>query len=753
MEKRFVATLSRSQGRSGWSVIFRHPVRIDPNTGKSGLRVRQGLRTGEEAEANQIKDELNQLLGDEAFWNAAARQDAEGRFHRRAVEIFFHEMVPEERDFAAVREGLIPLPSSTNSDYRRVLLLGTTGAGKTTLLRQLLGTDPETERFPSTSTAKTTVHETEVVVTDGPYRAAATFFPVEEVREHLNECISEAVLAAHRGAGDSDVLRRLLVHVNQRFRFNYVLGNGPGLADSALDDEDEYEAAPRELDNDESIDLAATNELLERAVGAVREMARRQNVALRDELGAEEKDQRVVDELFEEELDRRLRGSESFNRLSDELLDELELRFSMLDQGNLTKNKQGWPQSWYWECADRADFLKMVTRFSSNHAPRFGRLLTPLVNGIRVSGPFAPTWSGAAQPKLVLLDGEGIGHTPKSLAAISTAVTRRIDLVDAVVLVDSATQPMQAAPITAMKELISSGNAKKLIVLFSQFDRVKGDNLQNAAEKERHVLESAENVLAAVGQELGYFAERALRGRLEDACYFAGNLNEPLSEARKSHKRTISQLQAMLGAIDSIVERPEPIEARPVYDRLRLVLAVKKAAEGFRDTWWPMLGLPSTAVGGKQHWKRIWALSRRLATPGWADEYGDLKPVADLKKHLQGRLYVQLQNPIRWEPSEPATEEKKQQVFDRLANALSAKTLELAARRIRAERLVEWQSAYGQAGRGASYARAQIIGNQIYSRAAPIPDDTPFPDGNAFLHEVVSLVDEACSAAGATLLN
>lgn len=49
------------------------------------------------------------------------------------------------------------------------------------------------------------------------------------------------------------------------------------------------------------------------------------------------------------------------------------------------------------------------------------------------------------QPKLVLLDGEGLGHTPKSVAAISTSLTRRIESTDAIVLVDNAVQPMQAA--------------------------------------------------------------------------------------------------------------------------------------------------------------------------------------------------------------------------------------------------------------------------------------------------------------------
>jgi len=274
MEKRFSATLSRSQGRSAWAVIFRHPVRVDPNTGKPGLRVRQGLGTPDETEANDLKDQLNQLLADESFWSLPAKAEAEKRLHHRVVEIFYHGMESEQNDFGAIRESIIPLPTSKDSDYRRALLLGTTGAGKTTLLRQLIGTNPETERFPSTSTAKTTVHETEVVLAPGLYKAAVTFFPIDEVREHLNECISEAVLAAYRGDGDSDVLRKLLMHVNQRFRFNYVLGNGPQTADN--DDDDDEDEAPEQIEEtaaDGVIDLDATNALLTKTLTALRAIA------------------------------------------------------------------------------------------------------------------------------------------------------------------------------------------------------------------------------------------------------------------------------------------------------------------------------------------------------------------------------------------------------------------------------------------------------------------------------------------------
>ena len=100
---------------------------------------------------------------------------------------------------------------------------------------------------------------------------------------------------------------------------------------------------------------------------------------------------------------------------------------------------------------------------------------------------------------------------------------------------------------------------------------------------------------------------------------------------------------------------------------------------------------------------------------------------ANLRTQLQHRLYVLLQNPLRWDPAEPTDDAHKQQVFDGLANALSAKTLDLATRRVRAERMPEWQSAFNQSGRGSSYARASIFGERIYERAAPIPDVTPSP--------------------------
>ena len=756
-ERSYTASLSRTQGRSGYSVIFRHPARRDKATGKPGVRVRRGLGTRDKEEAEDLRNELNVLLRDPKYHRPAARAATEAQFDSRVVDIFFDKMHPEETDFYALREDVIPLPESGADGYRHVLFLGTTGAGKTTLVRQLIGTDPKKERFPSTSTARTTIHDTEIILAEGDWRAVVTFTLRDEVREHLTECMSSAMLSAAKGADDAEVLRRLLNHVSQRFRFSYVLGNGPAAASGFSDfddieEESEFETDPPNGEGRDTIDLVATNELLRRTTEKLRQLAYGLQARVRADLdvsGAE--DERVADEIYEEELDKLLLAEQEFHQMADALMDEIEKRFGLLPPGKVKKTRQGWPIEWAgeWPVEKRAEFLHAISCFSSNYAPRFGRLLTPLVNGVRVAGPFSPKWNGNEVPKFVLIDGEGLGHTPKSSSAVSTSVSRRIGDADAVLLVDNAAQPMQAAPQAAMREVLSTGNVRKLIFAFTQFDRVEGDNLPNVSAKAQHVLAAAENVLRALGEEFGPNAERVLRKRLKIARFFLADLHEPLREESASGRRTIVQLRKLLLVIDKAIEPLRPAEARPVYDRMNLVLAISSAANAFHEAWRPRLGLEVRPGYAKEHWTRVKALSRRLAMR-WADHYDTLQPIADLRKELVDRIYVFVQSPLYWEGPEPE-EEQKQSSFDILRAELSQRLLSLCSRRVWDERLVQWQDAYHKRGYGSTFVRARIIEDDIYELAAPVPDITPSPNRNKFLREVIRDFEATSQKAGAIL--
>jgi hypothetical protein len=438
--------------------------------------------------------------------------------------------------------------------------------------------------------------------------------------------------------------------------------------------------------------------------------------------------------------------------IAEALMAEIEKRFDLLPPGIVTKTRQGWPLTWKgeWPVEKRREFITSISRFSSNYAPLYGRLLTPLVNGVRVAGPFSPKWKDGQTPKLVLFDGEGLGHTPKSSSSVSTGVSRLIEAADAVLLVDNAAQPMQAAPLAAIRELVATGNGRKLILAFTHFDEVKGDNLPSTNEKAQHVLASAENVLAAFGEELGPYAERILRKRLEAARFFLADLQEPLSENTGAGRRTVHQLRRLLKAIDQVIKRPQPTKACPVYDRMNLVLAIRSAARSFQEAWRPWLGLESRPGFTKEPWQRVKALNRRLAAMG-KDEYDNLRPVADLRQELRDRIYVFIQSPLHWEGAGPS-EEERQIKYDAFADSLGGRLLALSTRRVWRERIQVWERAYRESGRGSTFVRARIIANDIYEPAAPVPDVTPSPDRNQFLREVVAEVEAAAQEVEARLL-
>lgn len=746
----YTASKSRNQGREAWSVIFRHPARVDLATGKTGRRVRRGLGTSDETEAARLVDQLNELLRTPELWEATARPAAAGRFDARIIDIFYEGLEAVEVDFAELRGALLPLPGEEEG-YRTVLLLGTTGAGKTTVVRQLLGTDPATERFPSTSTAKTTVADTELITTDDDtYRAVVTFVPRDEVIDYLTENVSEAALAAFRKRSEDEIRRRLLDHINQRFRFSYVLGRGTATAtgDDLADDEDEEEYDDIDPSDYGSVDLAATAKVVADAVEAVKVVVDRHASAITEAFADTEEDERVLEELIEENLDSDLRQSDEFHSIVDSLVDEIEKRFATLDVGDVKRNRQGWPTTWSWEAKDRAAFLKQVARFSSNYAPLFGYLLTPLVNGIRVSGPFQPQWA-SEKVRLVLVDGEGLGHTPKSVATLSTHVATQLQNAHSVLLVDNAAQPMQAAPVAALKGIAVSGNATKLHVIFTHFDQVKGDNLPGFSDREQHVLASVENVLKTIGDELGPAAERVLRRRIDQARFFVGGIQEPLDAKKKAGSRSIQQLDALLNLLAHPELATDAGPSRPVFNRMNLSLAVMEAAKTFHTHWHGILGLDYNPDAPKEHWTRVKALSRRLAE-GWTDEYDTLKPVADLRYHLQMQVYLMLQRPERWSGGEPS-EDEKQTIIDALSNAVTNRLVELTQRRLRDDVRRGWQEAYLQKGPGSTFVRARIIANDVYDRGAPIPTVSASPDQNRFLRDVADAVDEVVREFGGDL--
>lgn len=752
-EQQFKASLSQSQGRHAWCIIFRHPLRRDIQ-GRTGLRVRRGLGTTDRAEAERLREQMNDLLSDKTWWNPADQERAKLLYDRRVVSAFYDNLTPPEQDFWRGRERIIPL-STLDNDYTHVLLVGTTGAGKTTVVRQLIGTDPRIERFPSTSTAKTTISDLEIMLATGPFRAVVSFLPKDWVQTHIEECVAAAVLTYIENRGLGEVERKLLEHSEQRFRLSYILGTRSTLLkpekEDELADEDEGEEEDDIIEQD-IIPAEERNKLFEQlhdhlqSVQSLADIARKE---LETDLKFSWEDASKEDrDVFQELLEDELYNQEAFHKLVDDILDDVEERFEMLQKGQIIREKGEWPALWTFETSDREEFLKTINQFSSNYARNFGRLLTPLVQGMRIAGPFQPTWREGPMPRLVLMDGEGLGHTPDTTTSISTRITDLYEKADAILLIDSAPQPMQAAPGAVLRSVVASGHVSKLLICFTHFDTVKGDNLPDQAAKKNHVLGSLDNAIASIGKDLGQRAAHALKSALnENGPFFVSNIQNQLPEKAKA---TRAELNRMLTALERIKSPSVPTEVKPIYDDTLLPIFIQSAVKAFHEPWRGRLGLLSRSGVSQEHWTRIKALSRRVSQWG-RDEYDTLRPVADLIRVLSEHIMRFLENPIKWEPSSRVTEEMRQSAIDNIVRELHSQLRKLARKRLISDPVLDWGTAFSRRGTGSTRVRARDIA-MIYDLAVPNPEEALDSETDQFIENITELVREAVKSGGGKLL-
>ena len=748
----YTASKTRSN-RPGWSIGFRHPLRNDAR-GRVGLKMRRGLGTSDEAEADAMVAEMNIILSDQSWWNASKRKEAEIRFSKPVIEAFYDEIQAGRADPESLRESHIHLPNKDDG-YSRVLFVGTTGAGKTSLLRQLIGSDPDDDRFPSTAPAKTTIADIEVIQADGGFEAAVTFFSEFQTQANIEECVIDAALTVLEKAPIDKVADRFLNHRDQKFRLSYILGGwrkdeaGAAQDEMSFDEADESSAFEHEGALTED-DRAANQQRLENYLTRVGELTKSVVRGLTDELGVDLKmagpDREAAQEIIEENFEGRLTQEEAFHELVQDILEDVRSRFDLIEAGELLRRRSGWPDLWLFKSDDRDEFIRQIRWFSSNYWPQFGRLLTPLVDGIRVRGPLFPEFI-EGHPKMAFIDGQGLGHTPDSSASVTTRVTRRFGEVDVILLVDNAQQPMQAAPLSVLRAVASSGHHEKLAIAFTHFDQIKGQNIPTFPEKRAHVMASVLNALSSLRDVLGASVVKAIEHGLDSRCFMLGGVDRQFAKLpARAADYMKAQLSSLVRFFEAAILPPPAAEARPIYDPTGIGFAVQEAVAKFQGPWLARLGMGTYEGFRKEHWARVKALNRRIAGE-LDDEYDNLRPVADLVTQLRESLSRFLNTPISW-TREPADEQEEQAAIDYIRQMVDIALHDLAVRRLVEIHLAEWRVAYDEfRGPGSTRLRAVAI-HGIYDAAAPLPDAVMTSPSVTFLAEIRRIIRSAIEANG-----
>ncbi len=761
-DRTYTASKSRTN-RPGWSISFRHPLRKDAK-GKTGLKMRRGLGTENEIEADSLVAEMNTILSDRSWWNSTKRPEAEQRFSKVIVNAFYDAIQAGRSKPGDLREVHIPLPRKEDG-YSRVLFVGTTGAGKTSLLRQLIGSDPDNDRFPSTAPNKTTIADIEVVQAEGSFEAVVTFFTEFQVQANVEECIIDACLAAYEGALRDKIAERFLNHRDQKFRLSYVLGGWREATEQhseedefSFDYEEDVSVSPNTNEETGLTDgeRAENRDVLEGFIDQILQLTKRARERLSADLGVDfdnpaNPDRDAAKQLIEEELDTYISNDDHYYALVHNVLDALRARFDLLKAGEICRHSsEGWPIFWLFNTEDRDEFIRNIRWFSSNFWRDFGRLLTPLVEGIRVKGPLFPDFSNDT-PKLVLIDGQGLGHTADSSSSVPTHITERFNQADVILLVDNAQQPMQAAPLSVLRAVATRGHNSKTAIAFTHFDQIKGQNLRTFSDKRNHVMDSVRNALSSL-RDMDILSEpvaRSMEQEIDGRCFILGGVDKKLSKLPPAANNFVQEEMKRLTQFCEQAISPTPLsEACPVYDTDGIALAVREAVEKFQNRWLAILGFGSYEGTNKAHWASIKALNRRIADE-LNVEYVELRPVADLSDRLTESISRFLDQPTSWtrELKNEGDERERQAAIESVRERVSGAIDGLAHRRLIKEHLEDWRTAYDRRGRGSTRLRTRDIRN-IYDETAPLPEAVMPPLSRKFLSEIRKIIIEAVESSG-----
>ena len=329
-----------------------------------------------------------------------------------------------------------------------------------------------------------------------------------------------------------------------------------------------------------------------------------------------------------------------------------------------------------------------------------------------------------------MFDTEGLGHKADASADLPDHLISMFNEVDSIVLVHSAKSAMDFSVGKALEALVSAGQTKKAIIVFTHMDFVHGPNLQSRRAKEEHTFNNLRNIVEnQLAKSLPPEVIRFVTGNLERNVFYLAKTNEatPLP--------AYPELLRLTSRLESAAPTPRRVIGFPHYNTDNLVLKIREAAETFRLPWRARLGLDLHPHETPYAWQSIKAMTRRYAE-GFDDGY-PLRPTSNLLTSLSVAISRFLETPTSWDGE--VSNDERRDIIDHIKAEVSTSLTALSVRRLREQPQPQWHTAYSHRGGGSTRDRRNTV-ESIYARWVPIPTGIGDADAEDFLNDVKSKV-------------
>ena len=525
-----------------------------------------------------------------------------------------------------------------------------------------------------------------MIVQESPFRAALSFLRESEVYAAVEQTIIRAVKKALQNADNSSILEELLMPVEDGLRLKYLLG----------------------------IEKNAVSQSVLTFVAEVRNIAATTKKQIEKELGdgpletMSKEDQAAALDLIETAAEE----SSQTDILVNTIIEELRERSNIECQGSISRTATGWPRAWALEMPSnkRSSFIAEVKRFAGNSREQFGQLLTPLVSGLRVSGPFFPKLFDARNP-LVFCDTVGFGHYASSGGDTPENTLEQLEHSDKIMLVESAKGGFANADLHRLLESIcTSGQTNKLLVVMTHLDLLAGDDVDGLEEQREKALTGLRVALGdSIQKRIGAEGVRQLSNHLAENLFYLSNLNSD-----KPDDDSIVELERLYKRL----AEPRPgaivVDAAPDYEWPLLTLAIRDAIETFRERWQALLGLRLNTDLKPLSWQAQKAVTRRYAE-GFDDQYPH-RPASSLSGILGTEIARFLDKPISW--SGTPTQAQKDALINKIKSELAKPLRVLCIKTLRTFPKQQWIEAWAFRGRYSTIFRRDKM-ESIFAQQVP----------------------------------